>query len=644
MDPDIFVNKGFDHSKKGFRDVIATLKQKLKDKKNVYFVEHLNFSITGKVVHAHIYYLEWLYGSVYRKKTEHYFLLFDFDVGKHELKEEHKHALSDFFNEVYLDELLKHSALDAREFEKYKSPFIANIKESKKERLLNTQLWGPADYAGRDNLIRYQLLNSFKSRGESDWWQANNIVFPDPQGLFDPGGDGNADPQYPPFAISDLLFWRRSPQSIENFSRFIGRASETGNNSINDPLSQARADVVVGYLNELSAELSNYMDNTRLELKSIGAGSRQPIILNDRELEIAENRSVQFSFYQEHDYVHLLSPETLKDQYRANVNGVNADLTEKIDYLESYLSNPDQPFQLPGLNQEAVLRSTIFEDVRFSLGMSSIFFAKAFEGDFRDLNGDAGIPNNPAGIGLSNQSADPGFGNRSVVYQLPITDMISRGAYSTRNSDVFRMPLSPRFRLEFAEKTFRKIKEIMVAKSSSDASPAITARNYIDYYKTYIRKPHIAHSFLMRPMTKEKFLQELENYQWEFRIDFTGDHPIYRNRLGDTINLTLNLINNGFMNGGVSGNGFIKYIKEEISDGRIREFYWFDPSVAKFHAEMKGLLAKNLLKMVVLSNQPALRLKYTGAPGRLAMPPFIEAAFRDLVYLWIFPSIGEADY
>ena len=648
MDPTEFINKGYTISDNGFRDMLKMLIGKLKDKRNKNFIQDFNFSKNGKVIHAHIYFLEWLYGAVYRKRVQHFFLLYDFEVQKHELRSEHKEALTDFFEQIFLDELIKNSNLDAREFENYKNPFITNIKKDKKEMLIDTQLWGPENFASatRENEVRIQLLKSFKASGNATtWWENNNIAFPDVQNQTDLTQDGN-HPHYPPFKVSDLLYWRQSPGVTENFSTFIGRSSETGTDSINDPLSVKRAQSVIDFLNEKLGELNDYVENANLGLNAIGSGSDDPIILDENELEISENRSVQFSFFQAHDYVHLLTPEQLKSQYRTTVHNINEDLKEKIVYMENYMLNPQPPFNLPGINQGSLMEGLKYWDQKYSLGMNSIFFVKQFDGDFQNLNNNPHIPDTPTGINLSHHQISSPEGH-SVSNVLPMVDIISRGEFSTRNTAKFKMPLSPDKRMDYAIKTFKEIVKILVTKYSSDTSPSITAENYLDYYKVYTQSALIANSFLMTKLSKDDFKEKIKDNTWKFRLDFTGDNSIYKNRFGDDIvDLEIYMADPGFMENSFLNSGFIDKINDEIDRGVISNFYWFNTDVKKNHFAMRKILAKNIVKTVVLASQTEILTYYSGL-GSLGKPffiPPIAASFPDLTYSWILPSIGEADW
>ncbi|MCC8358364.1 OmpA family protein [Salinimicrobium sediminilitoris] len=649
MDPTEIINESYAIANDGFRHLLQRLKDRLKDKKNKNFVQDFDLSQNGKVIHAHIYYIEWLYGAVYRKKTEHYFLLYDFEVQKSELKQAHKDALSEFFSEIFLDELIKNSKLDTRDFEHYQRPFIPNIEKGKKEALLISQLWGPESFASntRENVIRLQLLERFKSRnGSNSWWESNQIAITDPANLIELETDVVPDEAYPPFKISNLLYWRKSPELSENFSKFVGRASETGTNSINSPLSLQRAQNVIDFLNGQFTSLQDYIEGESLGLSAIGRGSEDPIILSEDMLEISENRSVQFSFFQEHDYIHLLTSDELKSTYKDEVRNVNTNLKNQVTYMENYLANPNQTFNLPAPTQGTLMDNLRKADLVFSFGMVSIDFAKRYKGDFRNLLNQTEIPNIPEGINLKNHKVNDPEGRGGTPPILPMAEMLLRGEFSTRNSDVFKNPLSPQTRLKNAASTFQLIINEMVQNYSSDYSPSLASDDYISYYKRYTKNDFTANSFLMVEMAKSEFQQALNHNMWIFRLDFTNDNSIYQARFGNPIvNLQITLADKLFMEGEELSftPGFVDKMQDKIDSRVIRTFFWYAPEVKEYHYQMRKIVSKNIVKTVILSSHPELRLFYSGL-GSFGMILFIDKKLPNLRHEWYLPSAGEANW
>src|SRR5690554_4463414 len=424
--------------------LVQRVNQSLPDFKLNNFQQWYDLNKSENVIHAHMQSLEWLYGSVYRKHSCHYFILYNFDVNKSELNPKHKESLSEFFNEVFIDQLLKQENRYPREFEKYTSPFAVRASVNQKIDLLNDQPWMPISIGSRESQIRLSILNNYyEMNAQRKWWAGRNIAFPDP--LLKVSVNPNINTS--PFHVQNLLYWRTPSKG--RFSPFIGRASETGSDNINDPLSIARSNNVANFIKQLAGEVGE-----EIFLKSEGVGSKKPIILTTENLsEAAENRSVQFAFYQEHDYLHLLTPDELKSSYKENVERENENIKLLVVYGENLLkeleesarnNTPKPVFRDIIPNPLQITDNLVRLDLEFSLGMHSVLFAKTYDGDFSTLNDPAhrSLPNTPP---LRQGTYD----DKHLNY-LPIPQIISRGKISDINVPAdFRLPLSPKFRIAY---------------------------------------------------------------------------------------------------------------------------------------------------------------------------------------------------
>ncbi|WP_109301758.1 hypothetical protein [Aquimarina sp. AU474] len=626
------------------KKLLTALKSKLGKAKLKNTIQWVDFNVNGNVIHAQIQYLEWLYGSVYRKHIYHYFLVYNFGVNKSDLNNDHQKSLKSFVKKVKLDELLRTAEVIPREFEEFEDPFAANIKDSLKEKLIKEQPWVAKTSASREDIVRGMMLDTVLDKTSSKpWWKNDSICFPDIKSsitIDDKNSSGN-DIHYKAFKMKHLMFWRTAPGVSGVFSTFTGRASETGTDNINDPLSIKRAKSVTDFLGN---EIKKYTGLNGV-LLTHGVGSRNPILFSSSDLkiknkEINENRSVQFTYYQAHDYVCLKTENELKKQYAAAIKGVNTLLEKNIAYCEAHVSSPKPSFQIP--HKFNVIESGIISsDLKYTLGVKAIEFVQTFNGDFSDLSKTSSPINIPKGIRALPLNYSPENSNTPGSIVLPLSLILVHGK---KGDKTYKKPLVIEDRNSYATKVFGDLRKFIFADFKSKGETFTPnrdrARLFMKIYKETIKHDQQKVSFILKKYNIKDRNTILDDNSYRLKVDFSKEKDLYTKKStlksylkNDSI--ALNIID---YDGKIIAN-FKNFLDSEIQKGSIKEFYWYDDTILKVHRKQKRTFALNVLKMHALTKLPEVPTAVFGGLdiGVFDISPYDVTAMTFLSHMWMIP-------
>lgn len=573
------------------------------------FVQWLDFSQQGHVYHLHVQYLEWLYGSVYRKHTRHILLLYNFDVNGTGLKPQHKDALDYFTALVVRPHFINGTrgrAKFTRHFEDYANPFAVNVSAAQKHSLILAQPW--AGTVSRDDALKYQETERYvDGRDLRAPYDEYDIFFPqiDPAttlqelsaseaAQFVDGGIGNSNNSvYMPFAIDKLLMLGPAPNTdAYPFQMIKGHASATGPEEQNDTLSEQRAEAVASWLHTRLSEECAEFDHINPDLRAnvSAEGSEDPIW--DAPGEVDENRSVQIVFETAYDGIDLMDSEQLREQCEESIKGLDTLLKESLTtgkrWLQASRNNQaytPNDFWEDGKSKGRLNRSMRLSDQRVALANSLLKFCRSYQGDFKTLKQDSG---GTAGLPAWGQVSDAFKYDLHITDQnvtqpmLPIPFILQHGSYERRKGPDFHLPVSTEDRVRLAVVELERVLKQYSAESITHLRDVLMGQFtlmgeiYQRHYATfYARNAITAHSFLMTELPdKAAFESAVDNQTLNLQVKIDGQwHPA-------------NLVHYAF---------YSSTMKDRASDDG--PWYWYDQDLLSFVDGQKAALADTVVKV-----------------------------------------------
>jgi len=623
-------------NKKQAKAIVSKLYDNLNSRTDIHVIDDYNFT-NSHTFHARITFLKWLYGSVYRKQTFHYFYLHDFDVNESTLQEEHASALDNFFGQVVSSDLM-HKVEKVRRYEILQTPFVMNLNADSKLAQIRTQNWNlDYDPDDIDSLYAHALLLNFEtSNTPSATWTDARIGVPYTNVEMDLNNASNSIlPDAPSFTINKLMRIETQTNIPLSFSACEGRASATGDTTNNNQLSFNRASKVQAYLDQKireNAPTSSAPDANISVQAVISHGANMPILTVDGSAEIAANRSVEFTYVSEFDYIDVFSFTDIENRYTQGIASVKSSLEARLVAAEKAVDTPPHVFadkdtnsQPAYLSKDATISAVNALDTQLMLGKAIVQYVLEHNPD--SANG----YNSLAPQDIFNLSNTGGFSNPNVetisvhinswigqqtriFSRAPLEFALTFGSPTTTG---FSLPISASDRLSKTTDYLRQMIGV-IGQNYSLTEFEIAHGRFANFYQYVFNVNKLwAYSVGMRSAHTALNVDGYEPTHVRYSVTFdaqelTKDQYEY-NHLANQYNIEIELNTTNRERVNVAGidippanfwSYFIKRLKQNKYETTM--FYWYSSDdVTRINNE-KAVFAKQCLKLFAISTHPTL--------------------------------------